>query len=163
MPSEASAIHGITTEMAREQGERFDDGAAFHLAAHIEGALLCAFNARFDRAMLIAEYLRAGMTPPPGMHAGAHWIDPLVWSRIRDQYAKGGHKLEAVAKRLGVERSEAHRAMGDCETTMRVLGALMPGMPDEWDEMIATQRIAAAENEARFLRWSASQKKEAAA
>lgn len=159
IPEAATAIHGITTQRVREGGAPFGDDVAFRLASLLAGAIPCAFNARFDRAMLIAEYLRAGMTPPPEMRSGVHWIDPLTWSRVRDQYAKGGHKLERVAERLGVERSESHRALGDCETTARVLAALMPGMPDDFDEMIATQRIAAAENEARYLRWVASQPK----
>lgn len=156
IPEEATAIHGITNEMAGN-GPTFWDVAA-EMWPYLSEPICSAFNARFDRAMLIAEHIRCKSPIPTSLRGDSAWIDPLVWDREFNRYAKGGHKLEAVAKRLGVEQSAAHRALGDCETTARVLTALMPHMPDDWDEMIATQRIAAAEHEARFQRWLWSQK-----
>lgn len=162
---EAAAIHGITDDMLRD-APTFDSGVSWSLSDFISGSVCVAFNARFDRGMLIAEYLRAGhIECPEWLHAGRHWIDPLVWARARDPYAKGTgrFRLGAVAERLGVTPGTAHRALGDCETTARVLEALAPTMPEDFDELIMKQRILAAENEASFLKWLAKQPKREAA
>lgn len=156
----ASEIHGIF-DADVESAPSFEH-IAHELNDFVGTARCVAYNARFDRAMLVAEYLRTGRDAPPWLRAGAHWIDPLVWVRARDPYAKGAgrHKLGAAAERLGVTPGTAHRALGDCETTAGVLRALMPTMPDDIDELIMKQRILAAENEASFLRWLQKQSKQ---
>lgn len=154
---ESGAIHGITDDML--SGELTFAEVAHTLDVLVGDAICVAYNARFDRAFLIAEYLRAGLDAPRWLRRDTHWIDPLVWARIRDPYVRGGHKLATVADRLGVPRGTAHRALGDCETTAGVLAALAPTMPEDFDELIMKQRIAAADNEASFLRWIAKQPK----
>ena len=131
-------------------------------------AVLAGYNARFDRAMLIAGCLADGCPVPYWLTGGERgaWIDVLAWAQAHEPYArgKGRHKLGAVAARLGVEVSTAHRAAGDAETAARVLGALAIAridggdpMPDDLDAIVLWQRVLTAEREANFLRWLAHQ------
>lgn len=162
IPTEASAIHGITNEMVA--GAPTFGEIAVDLAAFCEGHLMAGFNSKFDRAMVVAEYLRAGLVPPSWTRAGYHWLDVLVLSRVWDTTKRAGyHKLGAVAERLGVEVSTAHRALGDCETTARILAvfAAEPDfLPDDWDDLMMAQRVAAAKDELSFLQWLAGKKRE---
>ncbi len=177
IPPECTAIHGITDEMVRN-APTFST-VAFDLAAATEGALPVAYNARFDRAQILAEYLRTGFASPPPFVCGggdAPWIDPLTWARARDPFVKTGadkrgrHTLGVVAERLGVEVGAAHRAVGDCETTARVLTALanermhpkcgVERMPDDFADLIFQQRRLAALNDANFVEWLMKQPKQ---
>jgi DNA polymerase III epsilon subunit-like protein len=159
---ESGAIHGLT-DIELAACPRFAD-IAVDLAAFVGSERCAAYNARFDRSMLIAEYLRAGLVPPPWLHRDAHWFDPLVWARARDPYVRGAgrNKLGAVAKRLGVAPGTAHRAVGDCETTRGVIDALGIDLSN-WDAQMMRQRVLSAEHEADFLRWLETKRKEEAA
>lgn len=162
IPPECTAIHGITDDM-------MTDAPTFHEIAHeiwmlVSGCIPVAYNAKFDRALLIAEYLRARIEVPPYLHAGAPWIDPLAWARAHEPYAKGAgrYKLGAVAARFGVEIGTAHRAAGDCETTAGVLeklAAVPDLMPESLDELHMQQRVLNARNEVSFLEWLQKQPK----
>lgn len=162
---EASAIHGITDDM-------LNGAPTFHDIAHelhmlVSACIPVAYNARFDRSMLIAEYLRARIDPPSFLFAPPSWLDVLVWAREHEPYAKGAgrHKLTNVAARMGVGIGTAHRAAGDCETTANVLERLatVPGLiPERLDDLLSRQRVLAAKNEASFLEWQSKQPKEAA-
>jgi DNA polymerase III epsilon subunit-like protein len=158
IPEAATAIHGISDAdvASAPTFQQFCNDIAV-------AGIPCAYNARFDKGMLIAEYLRAGVPCPAWLHADAHWIDPLVWARARDPYAKGGHKLTKTAERLGVTPGTAHRAAGDCETTAKILRALATDMPSDFDEMIMQQRVLAAERELNFIQWLSKQPKREAA
>lgn len=174
IPAAATEAHGITDAMVAD-APRFAD-VAIEIAALVEsvdGAVVAAYNGRFDRAQMIAEYLRLGAVPP-FLHAANAWIDPLVWARAAHPYAKGAgrFKLGAVADRLGVEKGTAHRATGDCETTARVLWALqawelhpesgLARMPDDFDDLVLHQRRLAAFFEWDRLVWQANRRAEEA-
>ena len=165
IPAEATAIHGITDAMVAD-APTFA-GVAVELAAVCAGHLLAGFNARFDAAMVVAEYLRAGLVPPPWTRANEHWLDLLVWSRVYDTTKRAGyHKLGAVATRLGVPLGTAHRALGDCETTVGILAKFADDprlMHDDWTDLIMAQQVYAAEDEASFLRWKSRQPRRSAA
>ena len=163
IPAEVSAIHGITDDMLR-------DAPTFNEMAHelwmlVSACIPVAFNAKFDRQMLINEYLRARMDPPSFLYAPPSWIDALVWARAHEpnqSRAAGNFKLGAVAKRYSVAEGRAHRAAGDTETTERVLahlGAVDGLMPETIDELLSEQLALAAEHEAGFLRWLANKKR----
>lgn len=176
IPAEATKVHGITDEMVRGQ-------PAFHAIAHelamlVSSGIPTAYNARFDRAMLIAEYLRARLEVPSWLHAGQSFIDVLAWARDNEpklSRGNGNFKLGNVAKRLGVPVGTAHRAAGDCETTAGLLEHLagttwvdagqneVPLMPSDLDELMAIQRVLIAENEAGYARWAANQPRKEAA
>jgi DNA polymerase III epsilon subunit-like protein len=153
---ESVSVHGITdadVAIAPVFGEIAND-----LSTFIGHNIAAGYNARFDRAMLIAEFLRIGIPQPPRLVGGdrSTWIDPMVWAKHRDPFAKGSgrFKLGAVAARLGVEQSEAHRALGDCITTARVLWKLATeanGLPDSLDALLLEQRARAAKQDFDFL------------
>lgn len=165
IPAAATAVHGITDADAAKGGP-FPEVLAAVVALVGPDAVLAGYNARFDRAMLIAGCLAEGCAVPYWLTGGERgaWIDVLAWAQAHDPYAKGKgrHKLGAVAARLGVEVSTAHRAAGDAETAARVLGALAAladevtgsrWMPTSLDTVVTCQRIHTAEREANFLRW----------
>lgn len=160
---ESTAIHGITDDM-------LTNAPTFHDVAHeiwmlVSACVPVAFNAKFDRQMLINEYLRARIDPPVFLHAPPSWIDVLVWARHHEPdqpRSTGNFKLGAVAKRHGLEVGTTHRAAGDCETTANVLAhlAAVDGlMPERLDDLLDEQLALAAEHDAGFLRWLANRKR----
>lgn len=167
IPAECTALHGITDEMVAT-APAFA-AVAFEFVAAVGDAIPVAFNARFDRAILLAEFLRAGLVPPTFLMRGDEnaWIDALAWARAFAPYGKG-QKLSIVAERLGVEAGQAHRAVGDCETTARVLAKLADAtmhedarvarMPETFAELVLHQRRITAERDASYASWLITQK-----
>lgn len=162
IPAAATEVHGIR-DADVANAPRFAE-VAFELAAFIGEHQCAGYNARFDRAMLLAEYLRTGSAPPWWTMASEHWIDVYAWAKAHAPFIKkadGGHKLGSVAARLGVAAGAAHRALGDCETTASVLAVLSESrlhqrngidyMPDDLEDLILHQRRIQADNEASFL------------
>jgi DNA polymerase III subunit epsilon len=173
IPAEATKVHGITDEMVR-------NAPTFHDVAHelwmlVSACIPAAYNARFDRAMLIAEYLRARIDPPEFLHAGKPFIDVLAWARASEPRLSNGNgnfKLAKCAERNGVAVGTAHRAAGDCETTAGLLKHLAgatwgdtgePVMPETIEELMLQQRVLIADNELGYARWAARQPKKEAA
>lgn len=162
IPAECTAVHGITDAMVTDS-PRFGD-VANEFVAFVGDAVPVAFNARFDRAVLLSEFLRADLIPPSWLLRGDEnaWVDALTWARAFAPYGKG-QKLATVAQRLGVECGEAHRAVGDCETTARVLAKLayadlhpdakVARMPEDFGDLILHQRRLTAERDASYLAW----------
>ena len=85
IPEQASAVHGITTEYAREHGKPHDEVLAETIRAirqgWEEGATLVVFNAPYDLSVLRSQ--------DPGFTVDGPVIDPLLLDRHFDQYRKG--------------------------------------------------------------------------
>jgi DNA polymerase-3 subunit epsilon len=111
IPPEATAIHGIDDlRVANEQP--FPDVWPL-LRERMLGAVLCAYNARFDVGILAAECKRHRISWQPPERV----IDPLVIFRT-----EAPHTLEgAVRYYLGLNHEHAHDALYDCMATRRVL------------------------------------------
>ena len=60
IPRDAAAVHGITTERARAEGEALDTVLDVLEALLDEAAMLVAHNMKFDEKIVGAELLRAG-------------------------------------------------------------------------------------------------------
>jgi DNA polymerase III subunit epsilon len=109
---------GITQAMV-DQAPRAED-ALPELARLLEGRVLVAHSASFDRRVLRQAFERAGLAwpAPPVLCtvALARRFAPLVRQR----------KLGALAGSLGVEVQVQHRALPDAETCARVFCALFP-------------------------------------
>jgi DNA polymerase-3 subunit epsilon len=90
------------------------------LAALMDGRVLVAHSAAFDRRVLRQAFARAELEwpAPPVLCtvALARRFAPLVRQR----------RLRPLAEALGVEVEVAHRALADAETCARVLCALLP-------------------------------------
>jgi DNA polymerase-3 subunit epsilon len=146
LPKDTTRITGIRPEDIA--GQPTFAAVADEFLGRIEGRLLVAYNAAFDRAFIIEELARAGKSLPDG----SVWIDPLVFAK-EIQRGQGNMKLVTVAKRLGIELDAAHRATADAECTGKVLLALAGDLPDTLDELIDLQERWEAKQNAERAAW----------
>ncbi|GAA4915564.1 DNA polymerase-3 subunit epsilon [Stackebrandtia albiflava] len=131
IPAEATRIHGITTQHAR------DHGVAPHLAlpeiarilvkAAEERIPVVAYRAGFDLTLLAYELERHGLEPVPWNRL--YVIDPFVLDKKCDKWRKGKRTLSAVCEQYGVALSHAHSAVADATAAValaRAIGARYP-------------------------------------
>lgn len=130
-----------------------------HLYSLAHGSCVAAYNADFDQKFFLMELQRSGLDlSGPLFDSDAAWLDPLVWVRHFERYAKGKgrHKLAAVCERRGVALDGAHRAAADAEAAGRVLytftgqvgGLTLP-------EILLRQRQHAVAQEREYQEWRA--------
>lgn len=122
IPTEATAVHGITTDMARTEGRPAAEVVA-ELALALGAAWMrmqpvVVYNARYDLTLLDRELRRHR---GEGLWTGSV-VDPLVIDKHYDRYRKGSRKLVDVARHYGVVLSEqeAHGAAADALAAARV-------------------------------------------
>ncbi|CAG7845612.1 DNA polymerase III PolC-type [Pseudoclavibacter triregionum] len=138
IPEQAAAVHGITTEMAREEGEPAAEVIA-KVRASIEWIArnrvpLVVFNAPYDLTLLDAECRRHGMEPVSPL-LGPQVVDPLVIDKAIDRYRKGKRTLVDQAAAYGVELLDAHSAADDAIAGGQVALAIARAFPDEVGQM----------------------------
>jgi DNA polymerase III subunit epsilon len=111
---------GITQAMAASAPE--PEEVLPRVAEMLEGRVLVAHNAQFDRRALRQAFQRIGLRwPRPPVVCTvqmARRFAPLVRER----------KLAALAEALGIEVHEVHRALPDATTCAQILCALLPRM-----------------------------------
>lgn len=141
IPTEASNVHGITTDIARRDGQDHD-AVLWEVINHIRsawdmGAALVVYNAAFDLSML--HVLSDGDFTIDGPV-----IDPLVIDKGIDKYRKGSRKLVNVAAHYGIEfdENEAHAADADCLAAARVAWKMLESnlVTDDLDELMYLQK-----------------------
>ncbi len=149
---DVTRLTGISPDDLMEQPSFVD--VADELLSRLRGRILVAYNVPFDRSFLIHEFARIGKTLPEG----AKWLDPLVIAR-QTQKGQGNMKLGTVAKRLGVQLDEAHRAQADAECAGKVLLALgkNASLPDDLDAVLDLQERWEAAQEAERSGWRSRQ------
>lgn len=135
IPSQASAVHGISTDYAREHGIPEAQAVGEIIAALGEvwsaGLPLVVFNAAYDLSLLAAAALRHG-APPAESWVGwpeAQIIDPLVIDRQVDRYRRGKRTLQAAALHYRVDATDAHSADGDAAAACRLARAIARAHP----------------------------------
>jgi DNA polymerase-3 subunit epsilon len=142
IPQQASAIHGISTEHAREHGMKAAPAIEEITSAVTEvlnsGTPLVVMNARYDLSLLDRECRRHGIAPLGDRLDGkaSPVIDPLVLDKHVDRYRKGSRNLQALCAHYGVPLDDAHNAVADAVAAARaarsmgvkhaVIGALAP-------------------------------------
>jgi len=142
IPQEAFDIHGIGDEEVKSA----PPFAAIvpELFACLEGHVPVAYNADYDRKVLLAELGRVEALPshaPPAFRKGIEWIDPLVWARELQKLEKS-RALGDVVQRLGIVLEHAHRAAADAEATLQVFAAFLGDarVPKLYGALIQEQR-----------------------
>jgi DNA polymerase-3 subunit epsilon len=136
LPADTVRITGIT--QADVDGQPSFAAIAPELHKRLQGRILVAYNAGFDRGFLLHEFNRVGMSMP----RGSRWLD---------------HKLGTVAKRLGVNLEEAHRAAADAECAGWVLIKLAELLPADFAEVLDLHEKWEAEQEAERAVWKSRQ------
>jgi DNA polymerase-3 subunit epsilon len=140
IPAEATALHGVTTELARADG-RLPREAVDEITTALAGQLqrgvpVIAFNARFDLTTLDREARRHGLRPlldrvggPDGMLV----VDPYVLDKQFDRFRRGKRTLSAACEHYRVTLDEAHTANADALAAARLafrLGATITELHD---------------------------------
>ncbi|MBF4462362.1 MULTISPECIES: 3'-5' exonuclease [unclassified Rathayibacter] len=132
IPAGASAVHGITTEYAREHGR-----PAGEVVAEVSEALrsllergipVVVYNAPYDLSLLAHESRRWGV---PVLLDPSPIVDPLVIDKAVDRYRKGKRTLTVTAQHYGVALTEAHDAAADALAAGRIAQALGGAFADE--------------------------------
>lgn len=161
IPEDATAVHGITTEHAREHGQ-----PAAQAVAEISGELLrsaaaviplIAYNAPFDFTILDRETRRHDCELfGPGLEdAKGVVVDPYVLDKALDPYRKGKRTLAAVAEHYGVKAGQAHDAAGDAITAARVawkIAAVYPHIGRMSPTELHAFQVKAKRDQARSFR-----------
>jgi DNA polymerase-3 subunit epsilon len=113
IPPDATAVHGITDGMVKQEGIP-PAVAAQRLREACAERPLAFHNAPFDLPFLVA-LLREQREPP----LSGPVIDTL--GLARGLFGAGGNSLGALAQRLRLPAGETHRALADALTTARLL------------------------------------------
>jgi DNA polymerase III subunit epsilon len=125
IPEGAAAIHGVTTEHAREHGRPAADVVreVVHALDRVfaVGIPVVAYNAPFDFSLLASEARRHGIPPVANPYPV---IDPLVVDKAYDRWRPGKRTLEVVAAHYGVPLDSAHEASADAVAAGRVAQAV---------------------------------------
>lgn len=127
IPAEATAVHRITTEMARTEGQPAAEAVsqitlllAEQLAQDIP---VIAFNARFDLTILDREARRYGLEPLVEMIGGPDAmlvIDPYVLDKNYNMYRSGKRTLSILCQAYGITLDDAHTADADALAAARL-------------------------------------------
>lgn len=131
---------------------RFREVVGDLVRALLDPPAIMIYNAPFDVGFLRAELRRARRRIPADLDVD-RVLDPLLWVRDVDRYARGRdrHRLTTTAERRGIEvEGEAHLAEVDCLLTMGVAASLRRDVPRTIEKIIPWQtRIRAEQLEDR--------------
>jgi DNA polymerase-3 subunit epsilon len=121
MPSDAEAIHGLTTQFLK--GKPLFSAIAAEFLAFIGEASLVIHNASFDVGFLNAEFTRLSI---PAI-LPERVIDTLMLAR--QKHPMGPNSLDALCKRYGIDNSkrDKHGALLDSELLADVYLELIGG------------------------------------
>lgn len=132
IPAAATAVHGVTTAMAKEHGVE-PAGALEATAAALarvlsKGLPVVGMNLCFDLTLLHFDCLRNGVSTLSQRMGGHDRIRPvvdcLVLDKAADKYRKGSRKLEALCETYGVKHLGAHDSAFDALAAAEVAAAI---------------------------------------
>lgn len=120
IPAEASAVHGVTTEIAKRDGIE-PDQALSEISSTLQSYFLqsisvTAFNAPYDFTILNNELARHGL---PRLEAKPV-IDPLVIDKRFVKFRKGKRTLSILCGHYSIELLNAHQSSADALAAVRL-------------------------------------------
>ena len=120
IPEEASAVHGVTNEIAQRDGvspvialTELSELLSRHFA---DGTPVVAFNAPYDFTILRNELIRHGL---PALSVKPV-IDPLVIDKRFVQFRKGKRTLSILCGHYSIELLNAHESSADALAAVRL-------------------------------------------
>lgn len=124
IPEEASAIHGISTQMASEKGEFVEDVLLEFEQDLQRVERVVAHNIAFDEKVMMAEYHRLGETTQlETIEKCCTMRHSTRWCAIPHAYGRMGYKWPKLSelhiKLFGEDFEGAHDALADIEATAR--------------------------------------------
>jgi DNA polymerase-3 subunit epsilon len=135
IPAEATAIHGVTTEVARATGVE-PAGALQQIADALAAALstgtpVLGMNLVYDLSLLHFECLRHGVPTLAERLCGrvAPVVDALVLDKAMDTYREGKRKLPNLCAFYGVKHHGAHDSAYDALAAADVIAAIVDKYP----------------------------------
>ncbi len=110
-----TTIHGIRAHEL--QGAPQFGEIAGDIASNLDGAIVVAHNARFERSFLDHEFDRCGMRTPD--------YPCLCTLELASRYRLGARRLDDCCNLLGIQRRREHAALEDARATASLLAALL--------------------------------------
>lgn len=167
IPEGASAVHGITTERARNEGLSPEIGVQALVTA-LSTAMktrmpIVVYNAPFDLTIIREEALRH-LQMPRTMWDGVWPVyDPMVVDKQLEPYRKGRRTLEATAEHYGVPFPEElkHSALGDAKVSLAIARKQLENAPAgaTFERLHADQQVWKASQAANFRQYLQKQGK----
>lgn len=130
VPSGAEAVHGISTQKARQEGCPLGEAAAIvHAAlgkAQADRVPVVAMNASFDITIAAMLFRSFGLEP-------IEWralVDPLVIDRKVDCFRAGKRRLDALCEIYQVALGSPHDAGSDADATLSLARTIAYRYPE---------------------------------
>ena len=163
IPAGAAAVHGITTEYAREHGrparEVVWELAGAIGALNLDGVPIIAFNAAYDFSVLHHEMLRHNIAN--GELPAGVVLDPYVLHKHVIPRKRGKRTLEVLAAEYGVSLENSHTSADDALAAERLLVKLTKQFPEVLNvdaRQLHEQQVQwAAEQASSFQTWLRTQ------
>jgi DNA polymerase-3 subunit epsilon len=137
IPSDATAVHGISTERARDEGMPLHEAIALVsdavVAASGRGVPLAGMKLDYDLTILETQARElCGWSPVERGWSGPV-LDAVVIDRHFDPERKGRRTLVDLCAHYGIEIGNAHNAAADATASIEVLFALALRYETLWD------------------------------
>lgn len=127
---EAAAVHGITDEMVKKDGqnaaEAIEEIVTALTAILQRGEILCGYNVIYDLTILEYEAKRHNIPSLSERMNGlvAPVVDPYILDKTLNKYRGGKHTLERLAELFNVEHN-SHEAESDARAAVEVFKRLV--------------------------------------
>lgn len=150
IPEGATAIHGITTEYAREHGRPHAEVLADTIRRIREGwsrgQALIVYNAPYDLTVL--------RNQEPAFTVDGLVYDPFTVDKIKDPYRKGKRTLTDLSRHYEVTLGNAHEATADALAAARIAWKQVRVWPElatmSGEELMEFQAIGYHEKQLSF-------------
>lgn len=161
IPEAATAVHGITTEHAREHGRPHDEVLADTIKAlndaWANGLAVIVFNAYYDLTVLRQLSDDFVVNGPV--------FDPFVLDKLQDPYRKGKRTLTDLCAHYNVRIDNAHEATSDALAAARVAWRLAKKYPElttmGFGELMEYQTVGYYRSQLSFRKYLEGQGKDA--